>query len=37
MKRLGFEGLEEVAVGADLCAVEEAEAVSYTHLACRMW
>ena len=25
MKRLGFEGLEEVAVGADLCAVEEAE------------
>ena len=25
MKQLGFEGLEEVAVGADLCAVEEAE------------
>ena len=25
MKRLGFDGLEEVAVGADLCAVEEAE------------
>ena len=25
MKQLGFEGLEEVAVGADLCAMEEAE------------
>ena len=25
MRRLGFAGLEEVAVGADLCAVEEAE------------
>ena len=25
MKQLGFAGLEEVAVGADLCAIEEAE------------
>ena len=25
MKRLGFDGLEEVAIGADLCAMEEAE------------